>query len=167
MQAAEGLWKKQGIRPANQPHVRLAQYRGLWEKSPDWPAQLQHWATHTPTVGDAAESTRAFRSRQRKAQTHILPPTQMLIDAGIGLRKAQTILLDAWLPLAAALTGQTDAWFASWYHAVPGDLPDAIQALAKLLHLAQSGRPSQPMSHGLGQGLLPVLLDVRKKRGDR
>src|SRR5690606_30750293 len=35
-------WKKQGIRPANQPLRRLTQYSELLSRVPDWPEALRH-----------------------------------------------------------------------------------------------------------------------------
>ena len=158
--AAEGQWKRQGLRPANFPEKRLAQYEALWAIAPDWPAQLAQWARQAPSVGEVGESTRAFRRRAGQTRAgNAFHPEALLTAAGIGGSRAQTILLDAWWPLAAALADAEEAWFPAWYHAAAGDLPDAVKDLARMLRLAGTGTPRALFCHGLGQGLLPLLLE--------
>ncbi len=62
--AGQGVWgwRRDGVRPANRPEARLAQY-GAWVRArPDWPADLLAWAREVaPGAGRWDESTRVIR----------------------------------------------------------------------------------------------------------
>ena len=51
MRAAGDNWQRHGVRPANHPATRLAQYRAWVMARPDWPARLAAWAEHLRAVG--------------------------------------------------------------------------------------------------------------------
>lgn len=159
MSSAGGNWQRHGVRPANHPATRLAQYRAWTFARPDWPARLAAWAEHMRTVGPAVdpseqwEATRAFRRRHgMKAISKTLSET-IAADC-VGGSRWPTLVCDGLLPLAAARAELDLA--AHWFHWFPGDVPDQVRRA--LRQLSVTGRAEQAHCHGFAQGLLAWLI---------
>lgn len=155
--AGQGVWgwRRDGVRPANRPEARLAQY-GAWVRArPDWPADLLTWAREVaPGAGRWDESTREIR---RTAEWGRARGALAGLSGGVvGGPRFDTLVCDGLLPLAAAGAGRPDL-DGFWRHWPPGDLPDAVRAGLRRLDPAGVGR--EPRAHGFGQGLLGWLIE--------
>lgn len=152
-------WKLNGLRPANHPRRRLAQYLDLVCRRPYWPDRLMDCLEIFP-VGSTGSDTRMFRKQVElsKLRTRI---GESVFDSVISEKRLNTLIVDAILPLATAadlLDG-----FDYWMHWLPGDSPDA------LLHLLrQAGVISRqnPHSNGFNQGALALLMQGGFQSGD-
>jgi hypothetical protein len=144
-----GRWTRQGIRPANQPRLRLQQYAAWVRSVPNWPQRLAElrWPDPPEFVNARPEDGR----RQRLVladfrRTSVYP----LTGCQLAGPRLDTLVCDALLPLVAAI--KADERFGRlWWHWFPGDLP--AQLLRTLAALGLVG-PGRPRLHGLAQGLL-------------
>lgn len=138
-------WSLQGSRPANHPFRRLQLYARWTRSRPDWPEVLRSWTVELPAV--QVEESRALRKlggwailRQQWAER--------LTGSGVTGSRWDTLICDGWIPL---LESQRTGWGQLWYHWFPGDLPPylgrALRQMGVISH-------SQPLCHGLAQGLL-------------
>jgi len=138
-------WSVQGVRPANHPKTRLEQYARWVEAVPDWPERLRAWDWLNPPGDD--EATRGLR-KEMAYPTLRKRFCEELVGGALGGSRLDTLVCDAWFPLAAVAN---KAVLGHWFHWYPGDLPP---------HLAQTLRQigvisrCQPLCHGLAQGLL-------------
>ena len=144
-------WRLNGLRPANHPRRRLAQYLDLVYRRPYWPDRLMNCLKIFP-VGSTKSDTRTFRKQVglSKLRTQI---GESVFDSVISEKRLNTLIVDAILPLATA-AGLLDG-FDYWMHWPQGDSPDA------LLHfLRQAGVISRqnPNSNGFNQGALALFI---------
>ncbi|HEY0945498.1 MAG TPA: DUF2851 family protein [Opitutaceae bacterium] len=156
-------WSLQGVRPANHPRVRLAQYAQWTQARPAWPSALQ--ALETPAVG-AEATTAAVRRLHRLVHWREAARERVCGDA-VGGTRFDTLMCDGLLPLLAAAGKGGEAGgdlFGLWYHWFPGDLPTYI--LQGLRDLGLAGSRERPSCHGLAQGLLGWLLAQEKAGAD-
>ena len=148
-----GAWSVQGVRPANRPRTRLGQYLRWASLHPHWP---QAWADivsgwpEVPAGLTTASARKTYRLSRLRARV-----AYEVCGKAVGGSRFETIVTDGLLPLAAARFSKEDALLGSWMHWFPGDLPPGIpQALRDL---GATGSSRQPLSNGLGQGLLGWL----------
>lgn len=173
--SAEGDWARAGVRPANQPRMRLAQYAGWVAARPDWPVRLAGHARALP-VGAAADAAAPSASglRARRRALGLAAWRRRLaedVTAGrLGGTRFDTMACDAWLPLLAArslLEGDAAraAGLAVFWHAwTPGDAPAELTRLAREFGVAGT-RGGEPMSQGDLQGLLGWLAVLLARAG--
>lgn len=152
----EGMWRQQGVRPANSPRRRLAQYCAWTAAAPDWPQRWLALAAELP-VG-IAESALTDIARLRRehslAKWRERIAMQIMGDAVGGARLA-TLIGNGLLPLAATQTGRELSGF--WYC---GEAGEASELIAKTLRLAGLvGRGAGPSHEGAIQGMLQLVLD--------
>ncbi len=151
--AAAGTWNLSGVRPANHPRSRLAQYLTLLEKNPAWTRRLREAAEKTDVPADcAALSGKAFRSKGK------LPAVRKFfaeeIFAGtIGGTRFETLMCDAILPLFAAVSGKD--LFPLWHCWFLGDAPAKTFPILREAELVSRERP---ICNGAFQGLLQMML---------
>jgi hypothetical protein len=148
-------WQRHGVRPANLPAARLAQYQAWVARVADWPAKLEAWARSVPAGAGVMDQPTASARRAGR-----LPGLREglwdLAGRAVGGPRFHTLVCDGFLPLAAARVERIDLGQV-WFHWFPGDLPDQIRrALPKL---GVTGRREQPLCHGYAQGLLAWLIE--------
>ncbi|WPJ96184.1 DUF2851 family protein [Coraliomargarita algicola] len=155
---AEGLfeeerdcWRLSGLRPANHPKHRLAQYVGICQAQPDWPEGLRQ-VLGTCTTSDGDCSGLAFRKAQNVPRLVARISDEVFSDT-ISAKRLNTLICDALLPLAHA-AGVADL-AAYWMHWPAGDAPDALY---RFLKQAQVIDRAQPFSNGQLQGGLHWLI---------
>lgn len=152
-------WRRGGVRPANRPRLRLAQY-GEWVRArPDWPAKLAGWG-ETARAEAAREQAPSARGRERR----------FLADAVcgdvLGGSRFDTWMCDGALPLLAAGAGdgaETGAFRARWLTWKPGDAPAELLRLAREFEVA--GGNGRALRQGDLQGLLGWLASLAGGRG--
>jgi hypothetical protein len=150
-----GAWRVQGSRPANHPRRRLEQYAELMRQAENWPELLQKLLRQSLAQGDAMEQTQAFRRRLKLSALR----KEILTDVWHGCLaspRADTILIDGILPLAAASMETEEQFFPYWLHWWPGDLPDALKVFLRTIGVVT---PYWPLSNGLQQAALQCLIE--------
>ncbi len=148
-----GAWSLPGVRPANHPRARLTQYATWTRERGDWPERLVKIAD-----GLAAISVDQPTREARKAGEFPALRERIAVDIcgeAVGGARLANLVCDGFWPLLAA-EGRGGDHFGRWYHWYAGDLPDALTKGLRELTICD-GR-AQPMSHGLGQGLLGWML---------
>lgn len=148
-------WQRHGIRPANRPERRLAQYQDWCNEAGDWPRRLQSWLAQfdTPTGLDA-EDTSAFRRRLHLSVQRDRV-WQEVLGRAVTAARFHTLVCDGFLPLAAAASGRDLA--GMWFHWFAGDLPAQVRRV--LGGLGVIGAPEHPWCNGWAQGLLAWLIE--------
>jgi len=156
-ESQQARWQLGGLRPANQPRRRLEAYLDLLACRPDWPGRLREnlreWCAgrESDCANDAGDAP-AFRRRQGlRARAEGL--RLELLGGLVGEKRFHTLMVDAFLPLAAADGGAGAAEY--WAHWWPGDCPDALRRFCRQAGLAARGRP---LTNGTVQGALALFL---------
>jgi hypothetical protein len=153
-----GEWRVGGVRPANRPRLRLAQYAEWVAVRPDWPERLAGWGGavgNVPTVG-----------RSRMAERKILAET--VCGGVLGGSRFDTWVCDAALPLLAARFGEEEAkvgFKPRWLAWKPGDAPAELLRLAREFEIAGEGGVG--VRQGELQGLLGWLAALVARAGVR
>jgi hypothetical protein len=152
----EESWSLQGVRPANHPRARLAQYARWARERPAWPESLRTMATTWP-AGVFAVATRDVRKANGFAAVRAEIAGRLCAGA-IGGTRLDTLICDGLFPLVAGGGGPDleGLWF-NWF---PGDLPASVEDGLRQLQVCD-GR-AQPACHGLAQGLLGWLIEREK-----
>lgn len=154
--AAESAWRRHGVRPANHPRQRLAQYLAWVAAIPDWPARWLAWRdavalgvsdVHSTDVLNVRRAHRFAAWRERLAQ--------QVTGGQIGGERFDTLVANGLLPLLAAHTGVTA--FARWYHWFPSETGGELQAALRLSGLC--GRGTLPFHEGAAQGIIQLALE--------
>lgn len=149
-------WRLHGVRPANRPSLRLAQYAAWVQRRPDWPEQLEQWARSLPELPDVptADPDGSILRRARSLGALSADLNQRITGGAVGGLRWHTLVCDGLLPLAAGQSGRDlSALWLPWF---PGDAPERIaRALRKL---GVSGGRDQPHCHGFAQGLMAWFL---------
>lgn len=145
-------WRLSGLRPANHPKHRLAQYAAICEARPDWPDRLQALLRNV-SKPDASTVGAAFR------KTYAVPTLLQEISSEvfadlISTKRLNTLICDGLFPLVSA-AGVLDAE-GYWLQWPAGDAPDALY---RLLKQAQVVDRAQPFSNGQLQGGLQLLIN--------
>jgi hypothetical protein len=157
IRAGEGSgWNVHGVRPANHPRVRLAQYRAWVRACPDWPTLLEALAVDLPDERSSRSETattdyrRAQHLRQRRADL-----VDRLCGNAVSGTRFDNLCCDGFLPLLAVRTGRDLTGL--WFHWFPGDAPPHLVGMLRELDV--TGRTGGPLCHGWVQGLLRWLLE--------
>lgn len=144
-------WRRDGVRPANRPEVRLAQYAAWVRARPGWPADLLAWArSYVPPAPDWRQPS--ARAPRPAAGTEARRTLRDLVGGAVAGPRFDTLVCDGLLPLAAAGADRPDLDFL-WHRWPPGDLPAAVRA-----GLRRLGAPAGA-GHGLAQGLIGWLIE--------
>ncbi len=147
-------WKLGGIRPANHPKRRLEQYAAITGAHSDWPKTLSLTLRALPQLD--ALATAEFR------QAVALPKLRDSLRKGlflgeIGEKRFNTLMVDAFLPLAHAAE-----WLDAesyWMHWPMGDMPTSLNRFLK--HAGLLSR-QQPLCNGFAQGALGLFMSSGK-----
>ncbi|MDB6092861.1 MAG: hypothetical protein JWM32_423 [Verrucomicrobia bacterium] len=146
-------WSLQGVRPANHPRIRLAQYATWTRMKPNWPELLKQLSQTLPELAPTQNLPPDPGSLSRPELRRLIAGqiTADIFSAG----RFDNLVCDAFLPLMTAGSGRDfhGLWF-QWY---AGDQPPLLQQVLRDLGLA--GRDAAPIRHGLLQGLLGWLLE--------
>ncbi len=155
-------WSKQGVRPANHPRARLAQYAHWVQASPEWPRALLAVAGDLPEIGFPEAAAQAGAVRRLHAWPAL---SRRIADAvfhyEVGGTRFNTMICDGLLPLLAAYSNSdrlAGLWSAWWV----GDIPAKYSGLLRELGVID-GR-HRPLSHGIVQGLIGWLLVADQRR---
>lgn len=153
--AAVHGWQNHGVRPANHPRARLAQYQQWIASAPDWPQRLIAWAEAVPTLALLPDVSTAHV--RRAGQFHRLREalSRDVVTDAIGGPRFDTLVCDGFLPLLAAAS-ERPGLDVFWLHWFAGDLPDAVRRGLRKLGLI--GSRDRPLCHGVAQGLLAWLI---------
>ncbi|MCX6938953.1 MAG: DUF2851 family protein [Verrucomicrobia bacterium] len=156
---AEG-WRINGVRPANHPRVRLAQYARWVGANPDWPEALERLSESWLGDEGGAETVRVHRKMLRLSFKRVELAREVCGGALTGTR-LDTWVCDAALPLLAAraaAAGEADLvalYEVHWQAWFPGDAPAELVHLMREFGLA--GIRGEPVGQGSLQGLLGWL----------
>lgn len=185
--AEASTWQRAGVRPANQPRARLAQYARWIAARPDWPARLAdsgaRWVAEIAADSGAqdapvqAESGApgvhgGLRVRRRAAGLSLWRRelAETVAAGELGGTRFDTMVCDAWLPLLAArarssgATSQEVVLGNAWRDWIPGDAPEELTRLAHEFGVGCDG-PLGPLSQGDLQGLLGWLAVLLARAG--
>ncbi|MCU0792512.1 MAG: DUF2851 family protein [Opitutaceae bacterium] len=168
-----GAWVRAGVRPANQPKRRLAQYADWVGQRPDWPERLAEviaeWAKRAaPTYGESG-GTGQLRVRRRVAGLPALRRrlSQEICAEAVGGTRFDTLVCDGWLPLCAARAGvdaaEARVLAGAWADWQPGDLPEEMQRLAREFEVG--GEAGETPAQGDLQGLIGWLAALARRDG--
>jgi hypothetical protein len=148
-----GEWQRQGVRPANHPRQRLRQYARWVQARPDWTERLAALGKRQPPriAGDTVAQVR----RRGGLPAYWKGLRQELWADLVNPPRADNLLSDGMLPLAAVAGDDRESWFECWWNGYPGDLPDPIRRGLRELGLV--GLPEHPLATGPAQGLLGWL----------
>ena len=151
-----GKWKLAGVRPANHPKKRIAQYLALIRNRSEWP---RNWIRFAETVIPKQPFTGSpgeFRRLEGFADIRRCVEAGFLMGSLSGTR-LDTLLCDALLPLYAARGSDSDFVFPFWFCWFGGDIPKVVGSLLKQAQVAD-GR-SWPFCNGLHQGAMQLILE--------
>lgn len=144
-------WRLSGLRPANHPKHRLAQYAAICHAHSDWPERLQR-VLSTLSAAEASCSGAAFRKAYGVSALIDLISKEVFAGT-ISAKRLNTLICDGLLPLAqAAELAEVEAF---WLHWPSGDAPEALY---RFLKQAQVIDRSEPFSNGQLQGGLHLLI---------
>ena len=163
-------WQNAGVRPANRPRLRLAQYAKWVAARPDWPERLAavggSWGAVEPGPAGRAD----LRSRRRQLGIGLARRvlSQDICGGTLNGTRFDTWVCDAVLPLLAARFGSGaepagSGWAERWRLWNPGDAPEELLRLAREFEVG--GAPEAPLAQGHLQGLLGWLAAVASRGG--
>jgi hypothetical protein len=145
-------WRLSGLRPANHPRKRLEQYLQLLQHDRQWSETLRQVLSKAASVSESVTTTVVRRSLSFPERSDAI--RMELFGGIIGEKRFNTMMVDAFLPLATA-AGMIDG-FPYWLHWWPGDSP---VALSRFLKHGQLTSRQQPLTNGLIQGALALSLN--------
>jgi len=160
LKALQG-WRRSGIRPANQPRARIAQYLRLVRANRGWPDRAAEWVKELARMGAELEGDASGSASRRPApllQLHRRVHRELYADTWSGTR-AELLITDGLLPLLAAHSGED--LFALWNAWWPGDAPELVNRLAALQWQEADPSLRTPRSHGQIQAALQTLIEDR------
>ena len=176
-QGEESAWLRAGVRPANQPRVRLSQYAAWIKALPNWPKRLAELgaelARATEHDAGSARPGLGLRARRRRAGLGAWRKrlAKEVAAECVGGTRFDTMVCDAWLPLLAVLRGQSEQrggeaavlekWWRDW---TPGDAPTELLRLSREFGVG-GGAAGEPLSQGDLQGLLGWLAVLLARAG--
>lgn len=149
---AEGTWQLSGVRPANHPRSRLAQYLKLLEKKPSWMSSLLEFSRKLPAELPFSPDGRKLRSREKLSVLHRFLSEEIFAGT-IGGTRFETLMCDAVLPLIAAQSGKD--FFTLWFHWFIGDAPAKVLPILRSANLISRERP---LCNGYFQAILQIFL---------
>lgn len=147
----ESRWSRQGLRPANQPRVRLETYLRWVGKNPNWPEKLEALADRLSELPPLpAGSFSVGEIRREKNFSYWRDEFRGIMGETLTGPRAETMVCDGFLPLLSAKSGKDYfGWWFCWY---PGDFPEALQKILREAEVV--GKERQTKAHGWGQGVL-------------
>lgn len=151
-------WQRQGVRPANQPRLRLSQYAALCSGDGLWTDRLLSWAETLPALPGVSPTASGQDLRKVLGLAGLRKGLLgEVIRGAIKGPRADSIAVDALLPMLAArgVAGLLGLWF-SW---PPGDMPAGHRVILRQIGVAGVDR-AYPHAHGWFQGLLGLLLET-------
>jgi len=154
--AETGSWSLQGVRPANHPRQRLAQYARWVAARPDWPARLAALGPRLPAA-DPLAPTGDVRRLHQFAELRRAWLAEICADT-VGGTRFDNLVCDGFLPLLGARFDRPVRGL--WHHWFAGDLPAILPQALRQLGVF-SGR-AHPVCHGSVQGLLGWLLAAER-----
>jgi len=144
-------WKLSGIRPANQPLLRLGQYTSLMEKEPNWPNRIIENIALLKEHGLTQTICNHKRSPMMQKMKTVFQSD--ILHNFVGETRFHTIMIDALLPLIEAeKLMDTEAIWLDWWL---GDKPNASTIYLNQLLSKQSRRPNR---NAWVQGLYNLLI---------
>lgn len=155
-----GGWRLNGLRPANHPKARLAQYLNLVRLQPDWPTRIRSIPLPQQAFDASSPTSRARRQLDLTALQDYLQSTALA--GAIGGARFHTLCVDLFLPALAALAIEDgrdhdlDCLFGLWHHWRPGDFPDGVRQILSAADVLGSKRVA---CNGLFQGCLQLCLE--------
>ena len=152
--SVESRWSRQGLRPANQPRVRLKAYLQWVATNPDWPKKLEAMAARLGEIPPLPERSFSVAKLRREKEFSLWREEfRGIMGEVLSGPRAETVVCDGFLPLLSAKSGKDYfGWWFCWY---PGDFPEALQRILREAEVVGKGR--QPKAHGWGQGILGLL----------
>ena len=144
----EGEWKLAGLRPANHPKNRLAQYLDLVKANPSWPTRLSACPMVPSHAGVGDRKSLMISCMKGFISASVLADK-------IGGSRLDTLVVDGFLPLLAA-KNNTDL-FPYWFHWYAGDFPTKLKTFLRSAEMAGPGT-GEAFSNGLLQGALGYFL---------
>lgn len=160
-------WRSAGVRPANQPRARLAQYARWLALVPDWPVRLARATEPVTEAGRGLAPAPLGAATGRRAKVVGVLRRWLATEvagAVIGGTRFDTLVCDAWLPLLAAQEAEPAveaSCAALWRAWPPGDLPDELRRLAREFAIGRT-----PPAQGDLQGLLGWMAERRDQVPD-
>ncbi len=154
--AGGDLWRYHGVRPANSPRTRLAQYRAWVAAVPDWPERWLGWGSrHAAPVPAAAGEDVAAARRRHGLSGWWREVASRVVGGAVGGARVATLIGNGLLPLLAARTGQD--LFGRWYCGPASEVPESMSNALRLAGVV--GRGAAPRHEGAVQGLVQMTLD--------
>lgn len=152
--AGADAWTRRGVRPANQPALRLAQYARWMERTPDWPQRLRAWVP--PAIEEPGEAP-IVRQRKLAGLARLRESlAQDLTGAQLGGLRLDTFIVNLVLPFCAAGATSEPVSAARWWRLwTPGDLAEVLLEAAR--RLASPGT-RDVRTNETAQGLLGLHL---------
>jgi len=149
------LWTTRGTRPANYPRLRLEQYREWVGEKPNWPSDLEEWASQLPKAfAQARRSTGEFRKVVAMPRLKRSIVARIMGSKRLGGSKLDTLVCDGFLPLVFAQTRIPVSQL--WFHWYVGDAPPGSRNSLRNLGVLEMRR--FPLANGWVQGLLGLRL---------
>ncbi len=143
-------WRLNGLRPANQPKRRLAQYKEIVTSQPNWPDVARSIFQEINVVSVDLD-TKQFRQNTSLRAFEQAFSISVFSDS-LGDTRMHTLMCDGLLPLAAA--AGIDGVGRYWRHWHSGDVPHGLQLFLKQAEVVGAG---QPQCNGLNQGALSLF----------
>jgi hypothetical protein len=152
-------WRLSGLRPANHPRLRLAQYADICRSCPEWPDRLRTilvgftpGGSDQPDGADRAGLTgAAFRRKWGITARHKQIATEVFADT-LSATRLNTLICDGVLPLAEA--AGICAARSFWMEWPSGDAPESLRRLLKRAGIITR---EEPFANGQLQGAIQLL----------
>lgn len=150
-------FQTQGVRPANQPRVRLAQYAALASQGGAWIGRLDAWAQDLPR-GDGSKANGSVLELRRSLGLNRWRGRlkEGVMAGAIPGPRADSLAVDAFLPLLETQEGRD--LFAYWFAWPTGDMPGRYRRILRQAGVAGQDR-SNPFTQGWFQGVIGLILE--------
>ncbi len=155
------IWRLNGLRPANHPLRRLRDYSAFVGRSDVWPVTLQSILTQFqwPQSAGYQSGSSLFSSRSERSRLNLTHLRKLLLGYFNGLAgssRLDTLMVDAILPLWAALQSQLPTQ-AYWLHWPVGDVPPCCRDFLREAFAEDGLVPV--FNNGLLQGALQLYFN--------
>lgn len=138
MESFADKWRRQHLRPANQPALRLRQYCQLLRQRARW---MDCWRAFDwkPVRNPVNPAQADFRKLNRLKELRDWMRTELWADTWTGSR-FDSLVVDVLLPLKQSQS-PADDWFPTWFNWWAGDWPDSyIRAIREVKLPGPAGR---------------------------
>ncbi len=154
--AGGALWRTQGVRPANAPRRRLAQYRAWVAAVPDWPERWRQWG-ETTEINWTEEAPIDVAAVRRFCDVNVWRARvgREIVGGALAGARLDTLIANGLLPLLATQVG--DRVFVRWFCGAPSEVPESMREALRLAGVA--GRGAAPWHEGAVQGMLQLALE--------